>query len=139
MIIMNKYHPRFKCAKYVQITKNRAHGSLGVVPLYFDKNSLCFSSHHKAEQEQQQSASKMPFVSGQLSGQPEEEVEPLPQSSFVEAEVLGKENTFEEEEEEFEDSAASSRLQFDNINPEEINYGNFKAFLQDQRKKTPNM
>lgn len=140
MIIMNKYHPRFKCAKYVQITKNRAHGSLGVVPLYFDKSSLCFSSHHKAEQEQQSggaSGSSVPFLNdAQLSAQSEEEVQPIPQSSV---EVFGKENTFEEEEEEFEESASASRLQFDNINPEEINYGNFKAFLQDQRKKTPNV
>lgn len=45
LIIMNKFHPRYRCGKYVQITKNRFNGSLGVIPLFFDKNSLCFSSN----------------------------------------------------------------------------------------------
>lgn len=45
LIIMNKFHPRYRCSKYIQITKNRYNGSLGVIPLYFDKNSLCFSSN----------------------------------------------------------------------------------------------
>lgn len=45
MIIINKFNARFKCNKYVQITKNRYKGSLGVLPLYYDKSSLCFSSN----------------------------------------------------------------------------------------------
>ncbi|KAH9410351.1 hypothetical protein TYRP_010110 [Tyrophagus putrescentiae] len=132
LIIMNKYHPRFKCAKFVQITKNRAHGSLGVVPLYFDKNSLCFSSYHKAAE---QADSKT--VDEQLKQQPETGVLEPAQLSAVEGEIQEKDDTFEEgnEEEGFEDNR-SSPLQFDNISPEEINYGNFKAFLQQQRTKT---
>lgn len=47
MILMNKFNPRFKCNKYIQITKNRFNGSLGVVPLFFDKNTLCFAPKSK--------------------------------------------------------------------------------------------
>lgn len=51
MIIMNKFNARYRCNKYIQITKNRYYGSLGVVPLYFDKSSLCFSSTRTGQME----------------------------------------------------------------------------------------
>lgn len=51
MILMNKYNHTYKCSKYIQITKNRAHGNLGVVPLYFEKSTQCFSLFHKKNKE----------------------------------------------------------------------------------------
>ena len=43
MIIMNKFHPRYKCFKYIEITKNRAYGNLGIVPLFYDKQTFCYT------------------------------------------------------------------------------------------------
>lgn len=79
IIIMNKFHARYKCSKYLQITKNRYNGSLGVVPLYFDKNSLCFSNSKSVDENFEKSSattlvhadlSKPVLVSGQSDGEP---------------------------------------------------------------------
>lgn len=74
MIIMNKFNARFRCNKYVQITKNRYKGTLGIVPLFFDKNSLCFSS----TKHQQQSID---------APAEEEAVAPLPVEPLIESQA----------------------------------------------------
>lgn len=130
MIIVNKWHPRFKCGKYVQITKNRAHGNLGVLPLYFDKLTHCFSSHHKAE-DQATTANRVSSSSpGWSQGSEPPPSWPTPND------ILG----LEEEEEKLAQSASLYRgTEADDDDAdanENINYGNFKVFLNNQQKKT---
>jgi twinkle protein len=42
LILQSVTNGSFKLKKYLQVTKNRFDGDLGLMPLNFDKNSLCF-------------------------------------------------------------------------------------------------
>lgn len=124
MIIVNKFHPRLKCNKYVQITKNRAFGNLGLVPLYYDKNTFCYSS--RKSENSQQALSDVEAIEDESNGTSKIPIF-LPNQVLSENDLLTRVNLDEKQENDrFE-------AEFDDTK-EGIHYENFKAFLEEQKK-----